>query len=376
MVDMSSADMLAQLNRCAAHTPLAPILQIVTVLAAFASLLFIALTPFLGLLPVIILIVGLVGSREVHRREEHLLSFPLSFNLEQEAAKRFEDITAACGALATAQVLWQIDSDTAVHDWKRNAGATSHVRRHVIRIAKVRPPFISTDIDVWGTANSSLRLFFLPDYLYVYQQDPMKSYGVVSYDNLRVVYTDGSFIESSTVPGDAEVIDYTWQYVRVDGGADLRFKYNRQIPRVRYGYVTLTSESGLAMHLQVSSAAAAERFSLAFSPRRRADHGAAGPRSDGPRRKQAPPGNDERARASRGPEPEREGWGDAKPTAYDVLGVSPSATAAEIHAAYRQMAQQYHPDRVAALGPEFRELAERRMKEINLAYDQLRRGGT
>jgi preprotein translocase subunit Sec63 len=35
------------------------------------------------------------------------------------------------------------------------------------------------------------------------------------------------------------------------------------------------------------------------------------------------------------------------------------------------MAQMYHPDKVAGLAPEFRELAERRMKEINTAYAKL-----
>lgn len=42
-------------------------------------------------------------------------------------------------------------------------------------------------------------------------------------------------------------------------------------------------------------------------------------------------------------------------------------------AAYRQMAKMYHPDRVANLAPEFIELAEERMKEINAAYEVLKR---
>jgi curved DNA-binding protein CbpA len=37
------------------------------------------------------------------------------------------------------------------------------------------------------------------------------------------------------------------------------------------------------------------------------------------------------------------------------------------------MAKMYHPDRLANLAPEFIELAEERMKEINLAYDTLKR---
>ena len=46
----------------------------------------------------------------------------------------------------------------------------------------------------------------------------------------------------------------------------------------------------------------------------------------------------------------------------------------EISAAFRRAAQMYHPDKVATLGPEFRELAERRMKEINAAYEELKHG--
>jgi DnaJ like chaperone protein len=60
---------------------------------------------------------------------------------------------------------------------------------------------------------------------------------------------------------------------------------------------------------------------------------------------------------------------------FEVLGVTRESSKEEIKAAYHRVAQQYHPDKVATLAPEFRELAERRMKEINAAYDQLRSQG-
>ena len=60
-------------------------------------------------------------------------------------------------------------------------------------------------------------------------------------------------------------------------------------------------------------------------------------------------------------------------TPWDVLGVPIGASEDEITAAYRRMAQMYHPDKVATLGPELKELADRRMKEINAAYDALKR---
>ena len=58
---------------------------------------------------------------------------------------------------------------------------------------------------------------------------------------------------------------------------------------------------------------------------------------------------------------------------YDVLGIRRNASDDEITAAYRRLVQMYHPDRVANLAPEFRDLAESRMKEINRAHEQLKR---
>ena len=58
---------------------------------------------------------------------------------------------------------------------------------------------------------------------------------------------------------------------------------------------------------------------------------------------------------------------------YDILGISPGAGRDEIKAAYRKLASQYHPDKVAHLGAEFQTLAEKRFKEIQEAYHQLTR---
>ena len=55
---------------------------------------------------------------------------------------------------------------------------------------------------------------------------------------------------------------------------------------------------------------------------------------------------------------------------YKVLGVSPTATDEEITKAYRKLAKKYHPD----LNPGDAE-AERKMMEINEAYETIKKGG-
>lgn len=60
--------------------------------------------------------------------------------------------------------------------------------------------------------------------------------------------------------------------------------------------------------------------------------------------------------------------------AYRALGLTPSATDAEIKRAYRKLISQNHPDKLAGKGlPEsMREMAEERTREINTAYEMIK----
>jgi DnaJ-domain-containing protein 1 len=54
----------------------------------------------------------------------------------------------------------------------------------------------------------------------------------------------------------------------------------------------------------------------------------------------------------------------------DVLGLTSHAPVADIRTAYKRKMAQYHPDKVATLGPELRALADLMAKNINRAYDE------
>lgn len=57
---------------------------------------------------------------------------------------------------------------------------------------------------------------------------------------------------------------------------------------------------------------------------------------------------------------------------YKILNIPPGATQEQIRSAYKKLAHMYHPDKVEGLAPEYRQIADRKMKAINAAYEQLK----
>jgi DnaJ like chaperone protein len=56
---------------------------------------------------------------------------------------------------------------------------------------------------------------------------------------------------------------------------------------------------------------------------------------------------------------------------HTLFKLSPGASQAEIDARYKELAKDYHPDRVAHLGEDLRKVAHEKMIEIQQAYDAL-----
>lgn len=64
----------------------------------------------------------------------------------------------------------------------------------------------------------------------------------------------------------------------------------------------------------------------------------------------------------------------ALPQCYAELGLKPDASESEVKRAYRKLVSQYHPDKLMSQGlpEEVMEMAKRRMREVNTAYDRIK----
>lgn len=54
---------------------------------------------------------------------------------------------------------------------------------------------------------------------------------------------------------------------------------------------------------------------------------------------------------------------------FEILEVPEDSSREQINAAFKKKIAQYHPDKVAMMGPEIRAVAEAKSKQINAAYE-------
>lgn len=252
-----------------------------------------------------------------------------------------------------------------------------HNTTHV-SIRRAKPRFINTNVEVWqmdpGGAPRT-RAFFFPDALLLFRR---RRYEVIPYEN--IVISGGAVrCAGHSHHGLAEHVGHTWTHTNLDGGPDRRYSQNALEPVALYHMVTLASASELHLPLLIPHEEAAGTIREAF----REVFAVAGSYGDASRGAGRDPtgeptggpiGGEEETREDRGGGRRYTGASERPSVgaAREVLGVSPDASKSEILSAYRKMSRMYHPDRVEGLGPEFKELAERRMKEINAAYRELK----
>lgn len=186
-----------------------------------------------------------------------------------ELLERFAVCNSAGEALSRSVRLWHIYSNIRAQDKKRNAGASSLIRRTRVFCVPRAFPLIECNIEPWSIPAGPQQLLFLPDRLLIHQGS---SFAGVPYSQLDAEASTTPFIEEESVPADAQVVSRTWRFVNKSGGPDLRFNNNRQLPVVAYGKVELRSASGLHVVFQCSSAEAADATKSALDLLRRMSH--------------------------------------------------------------------------------------------------------
>lgn len=174
----------------------------------------------------------------------------LEYEMEEDFKEAHAKRLVAWGRFFSSSVNWQIITSAQVINKKINAGSSAVVKRVKVGFKKSTPFYIKTDVELIRLNLNGEKILVLPDKLIV-----IKKFGIgaIDYQDVKTYTYKQGFVEYGAVPKDAQITSYTWQYVNKNGTPDKRFNNNRQLPVCLYGYVSITSTSGLDITLSCSN---------------------------------------------------------------------------------------------------------------------------
>jgi hypothetical protein len=181
----------------------------------------------------------------------------LHYDLDEFRFSEYKNRIETWNFLNENKKLWQVIQAAAVTNKKVNAGASRNINRRIIKFLIKKPFYLKANVDTLQVKLRKETLIFLPDKILLIRG--IKA-GAIEYETISHRVSSVRFIESGIVPSDAQIVDYTWQYVNKSGTPDKRFKNNRKLPVCLYGQIFITSPSGLNIELQCSSNEKAKMF--------------------------------------------------------------------------------------------------------------------
>lgn len=164
----------------------------------------------------------------------------LNYEVDEELSAEIDKHMAPLKQIAKSQRVWYIATTTRVENTKYTSGAKELVSRKGGRVSTITPFPFKTNKEAITFKCGAEKYVFLPDKLFVIRN---LSVGAVDYGDVQTYFTTTNFVETNTVPTDAKIIDYTWEYTNASGGADKRFANNKKLPVCKYGEMHIKSDS-------------------------------------------------------------------------------------------------------------------------------------
>ncbi len=196
----------------------------------------------------------------------HFFRAEVHYEMDPDAAHEWEKFSELFAMLGTSKKMWVINTSQYIENAKINAGAGQNLTRSRLKLTRVKPNRVAgfgvfSNFPCIKLKAKRCIILFLPCDIII-----KKGGNIVacSYKNLNIDTGTTSFIETNSVPTDAAILQYTWQYVNKDGSADKRYSGNRQLPVCQYGNILLQAGDQIRIEIHVSNAAVAENIGAAF----------------------------------------------------------------------------------------------------------------
>ena len=179
--------------------------------------------------------------------------YRIDYSLDFETKERWDNYLSSLNSAFSSKKVWLITSRVR----SQNKGYTDTIarkkvgKRKIVKENVLNKSRIKFNQPVYQIATGNYTIIFAPTMIVFVKGSSVKCY---SYKDISIFVTFINFVEESklSVPRDAYVTGMSWQYSNKNGGPDLRYKNNKQLPTCRYGVFRITSDKGDNIELEFS----------------------------------------------------------------------------------------------------------------------------
>lgn len=208
-------------------------------------------------------VVGLLAVFLLYAWERETRRITVIYELDAEAAERMRLIQEGLKRLRRCSKLVWVQSSRRLTDTmerKRNSGAAHGITYVALKAGFGSPMWLGVNIRLPFMATKDEAVYFLPDGVLLRRKN---TFTFADNRHVRLEASEGRLIVKSA-PWDAEVVDYTWQYVNKKGGRDKRYANNARLPICRTQELTLYAHGEAFCEIIASCPQKAEPFAACF----------------------------------------------------------------------------------------------------------------
>lgn len=179
----------------------------------------------------------------------------LKVNVEytvDEDASNYKEFKEVWLKINNCKKIWEIVTETNNSNTKVHAGAGRSVDRKTTKFEEVKLPYLNIGEEkILKLKLRKKEVLFLKDKILIFENQKIAG---IDYKDLKLLFSEQRFVESETVSSDADIVDYTWQYVNKSGQPDKRYSNNRKLPICLYGKIIISdNEDSFNIELQISN---------------------------------------------------------------------------------------------------------------------------
>ena len=197
------------------------------------------------------------------RREIEKCHVKLEIDFDEEFDKKYQKLLETFKSLTTSHKIWDVTNASLQDTIKSRSSAGTLVKKKEVRFGFESLPDIKFDFEAMFFKNANgADLYLYPNFIVMFSSK--SKFAIIGFEELDFYHRSVRFTETASVPKDSKVIAQTWAKVNKNGTRDKRFKGNYQIPVVKYGEITLNTDTGVNEEYEFSNYELSEDFANAF----------------------------------------------------------------------------------------------------------------